>query len=364
MKNIIILGAGRQGLAAGTFLKKKHIAVTFTDINDNSINMAHDMGFITMKRNLSSVSNIVKVISGFDIAICALPAKLGRTAHLAAIEAKTDMVDVSYSEEDPLELDEKAKEANITIIPDAGAAPGISSLISGYIYFQMDTINSIKINVGGLPEKYIEPMGYAITWSPNDLIDEYIRPARIKINNEIIAVDALSEIDAFSFKEYDKLESFYSDGLRTLLLTLKKAENLIEKTVRYFGHGKQMKFLRDMGYFDDSYEDVYPRKTTVRLFSKIKTDLKDIVIMRVEGNGIINNNEKKITFDLFDKGQTEFSAMERCTGFSLGAFTLLLIEDLVKDKGVIPPELLAQDTSIFKKIIELLIEENIEIKEY
>ncbi|MCK4524060.1 saccharopine dehydrogenase NADP-binding domain-containing protein, partial [candidate division WOR-3 bacterium] len=173
MKNIIILGAGRQGLAAGTFLKKRHIAVTFTDINEDSIKMAHDMGFITMKRNLSSVGNIVKVISGFDIIICALPAKLGRTAHLAAIEAKTDMVDVSYAEEDPLDLDEQANEAGITIIPDAGIAPGISNLISGYIYFQMDTINSIKINVGGLPEEYIEPMGYAITWSPNDLIDEY-----------------------------------------------------------------------------------------------------------------------------------------------------------------------------------------------
>ena len=364
MKNIIILGAGRQGLAAGTFLKKRHIAVTFTDINEDSIKMAHDMGFITMKRNLSSVGNIVKVISGFDIIICALPAKLGRTAHLAAIEAKTDMVDVSYAEEDPLDLDEQAKEAGITIIPDAGIAPGISNLISGYIYFQMDTINSIKINVGGLPEEYIEPMGYAITWSPNDLIDEYLRPARIKIDNEIISVNALSEIESFSFKEYDKLELFYTDGLRTLLHTLKKAENLIEKTIRYSGHGKQMKFLRDMGYFDDSYEDVSPRKTTVRLFSKIKTDLKDIVIMRIEGNGIQNNNEKKITFDLFDKGQTEFSAMERCTGFSLGAFTLLLVEDLVKDKGVIPPELLAQDTSIFKKMFELLIEENIEIKEY
>ena len=47
-----------------------------------------------------------------------------------------------------------------------------------------------------------------------------------------------------------KLESFYSDGLRTLLHTVPDVESMDERTLRYPGHVDKIKVLRDCGMFN------------------------------------------------------------------------------------------------------------------
>lgn len=356
--NIVILGAGRQGMAAGILLKKYKHDVTFAELSTRGIEYAKSNGFECIYADLSQIDSIADIIKGFDIAVCALPARMGTLAHRAAIKAKRNMVDVSYSEDNPLDLDKQAREAGITILPDCGIAPGLSNMLTGRIYSRLDKPDYMGIFVGGIPEQYFPPIGYSVTWSPADLIDEYIRPARIIENGKVITVDALTGIEDFDFPSREGLECFYTDGLRTLLNTLPGVDNMIEKTVRYKGHADAIKLLSDMGFFNDKCGDLSPRAVSQCILSGIRTDMKDILIMRIEGR----KDDEYLAYNIYNIADGQFSAMERCTGFSLAAFIMLLASGKVSGKGVIPPEILGMDKDSTAFVLDILKGEQISIE--
>lgn len=181
-------------------------------------------------------TKLVEIIRGFDLVLGALPGNYGFLTMKAAIEAGVDMVDVSFTPENPLELDEAAKKAKITIIFDCGVAPGLTNMLVGYAASKLDNIKEATIMCGGIPEYPVPPLGYTITWSAEGLIDEYIRDVHIIEGGNVTVVPALSGVEEVEFPGIGRLEAFYTDGLRTLLQTFSKAENMCEKTMRYPGH--------------------------------------------------------------------------------------------------------------------------------
>ncbi|NIP61161.1 MAG: saccharopine dehydrogenase, partial [Gemmatimonadetes bacterium] len=44
-----------------------------------------------------------------------------------------DVVDISFFEEDPFDLDALARERGVTAVVDAGLAPGLSNLVAGHL---------------------------------------------------------------------------------------------------------------------------------------------------------------------------------------------------------------------------------------
>ena len=60
---------------------------------------------------------------------------------------------------------------------------------------------------------------------------------------------ALSETELMNFKGVGTLESWNSDGLRTLIKTMAHVPNMIEKTLRYPGCVEYIKVLRETGFF-------------------------------------------------------------------------------------------------------------------
>ncbi|MGE3063410.1 MAG: saccharopine dehydrogenase C-terminal domain-containing protein [bacterium] len=360
MKKIIILGAGRQGLTAGEFLRNKKTNVTFIDINEENLKAAKKAGFKAAKRVMKTKDDIAKTIRGYDLAISALPARLGRMAHLGAITAKTNMVDVSYSEDDPLELQRMCEKNNVILIPDAGIAPGTSNLMAGRLYRSFDKAETIKIYVGGMPEKNLPPLGYSITWSPEDLISEYERKAKIRKNFKSLTVEPLTGIENMQFKGFETLQAFYTDGLRTLSKTLKNVKNLEEKTMRYAGHVDKIKFLFEMGYFEQTAGNTKPRETSLELMKRIKyKNLRDVLLMRVIGEGVVKGRKKRIEYEIIDFADKNHSAMERTTGYSLAAFSFWLLNNPQSRGGVLTPEEIGMDEKNFKEIIRLLSEKKI-----
>ena len=76
----------------------------------------------------------------------------------------------------------------LTILHDCGIAPGLSHLVAGRAIRR--GYNEVGIYVGGV-SAYSED-DYVITWSPEDLLEEYTRPARIVESGQIKKVPALS----------------------------------------------------------------------------------------------------------------------------------------------------------------------------
>jgi len=375
---VVVIGCGRMGSAAAEDLAKKmrNIEVFVADKDaGRARETARKIGEGNVKwlrLDASKRNELVNALKDFDLALGFLPPKFGFSLIEACIEAEKNLVDVSYMPENPLILHEKAAEADVTIVPSCGLAPGISNILVGHAVSELNKTHKVHIMVGGLPETPIPPLGYVITWSPESLIDEYTSKARIIKNGKITEIEALEGLEEVEFPEIGKLEAFYTDGLRTLLYTIEGVEEMWEKTLRYPGHAEKIKLLRELGFFSDEEVNVEGyripiRKVTAKIFEEklVKPDVKDVVVLRVEVLGLKNGRKTRYIYNLVDfydekRGTT---AMARTTAFTASIVANLILKKAISLKGVVPPEKLGMDKEIYQKIVKEWDDRGIKITE-
>ncbi len=340
---ITVLGAGNIGRAIVDFLSEKD-DISVIDISARALN-----GISRARKFKGNVMDHKSVIENSDLVVNALPGSISFQVISKIIGMGKSVVDVSYMPEDPFLLDEKVKEMNVFFVPDAGFAPGLSNLIAGYLYKKIESPKSIEIYVAGLPSKKVPPLDYTVTWSIEGLIDEYTRPARMVKNYRIVVVDPLETVEPFCISNIGSFETFVSDGLRTMLNTI-KIRYMFERTLRYPSHIEKIKMLRDLGYFSkEKIGKCAPYDITVRLFERLKNESGDICILLVRVIG--KRSFEVFLYDKYD-GKRKISSMSRVTGYTAGAISTLMMErDL---NGVIPPEVLGFDEMNFNSIRNML----------
>ena len=375
---VLILGCGNIGSVAAEDLAKSlsSIQVVVADKNEaRAKDVAERIGGSNVswiQLDVTNPSNLANALKDFDLVMGFLPGKLGYRLAGACIDAGKDLVDVSYMSENPLALTDNAIKANITIAPDCGLAPGISNILVGHAAGKLDKVQTVHIMVGGLPEKPVPPLDYVITWSPENLIDEYMRKARIVKEGKIIEVEALSGLEEIEFPEFGKLEAFYTDGLRTLPQTVTDAYDVWEKTLRYPGHAEKIKLLKTLGFFEEEQIDVEgvavsPRKLTVKLLEQKlrKPEIKDIVALKVEVSGVKNGRQTRYVYHLLDHYDEKrgITAMARTTGYSASIIAQLILKKTLKEKGVVPTEKIGKNNALFQLFLDELEKREIRIAE-
>ncbi|MFB3851404.1 MAG: saccharopine dehydrogenase family protein [Acidobacteriota bacterium] len=350
---VAVLGAGRVGNAIARDLHSdKNLKVEVFDNSQRALDFLKEKGIKTKKCDLNSKAGIEKAVKDADLVVGALPGFMGFQCVKNVIFCKKDIVDISFFPEDPFLLEAEAKRNKVTCIVDAGIAPGCSNLIAGRMMQILDEIDSMMIYVGGLPVERKWPYEYKAPFSPIDVIEEYTRPARIVKNGKIVEMEALSESELINFNGIGTLEAFNTDGLRTLLKTV-KAKNMAEKTLRYLGHIEKMKVLRETGFFSKEKIEVdgkllRPLDITAKLLFPLwsfSEGEEDITVLRIEVKGKINKKNATYKFELYDKMDTEkgISSMARTTGYTATAMARLVLSGKFKEKGVFPPELIGSN---------------------
>lgn len=342
---VLVLGAGNVGRAIAWDLKDE-FDVYVGDVSDEGLNVVSEFA-TPMKVDASRFDSLVEVMKGFELVVGALPGRFGYQSVKAAIKAGVDMVDVSFMPENPLELRDEAERAQVTVVFDAGFAPGLSHILMGRIWNELDDMREGYIYVGGLPTEPKPPLYYRITWSPKDLIEEYTRPARVIRSGKVTAVDPLSEIKTVEIEGYT-FEAFPSDGLRSLLESV-RVERLEEWTLRWPGHLEKMKVLRELGFFKPEHLD----KTLGVITPLMTYESPDFSIMQVMGA----EPDKAISYTLIDE-EREFTSMARVTSYTASAVARLVAEGSCI-YGVIPPEILGMRIDTFKRILDDLEERGI-----
>src|SRR5690606_32820398 len=370
MKNVVVLGAGMVGSAMAIDMKK-NFNVTAVDVSEERLSKLSAAGINTRKADLSNEEQVKQVAADADLVIAAVPGFMGFKTPEAVIKAKKDVVDISFFDEDPFELDELAKKNNVTAVVDCGVAPGMSNISLGYHNKRMK-VKEFKCMGGGLPFKRTWPFQYKAPFSPIDVIEEYTRPARIVEDSKIIIKPALSDPEYVEADPIGTLVSFNTDGLRTLLKTM-KIPNMKEKTLRYPGHIEYMQVLKDSGFFSKDEIDVQGKKirpidvTAKLLFPlwQLEHEEREFTAMEIlikgEENGS-NKEYKYILFDQFDE-KTKTSSMARTTGYTCTAAARLVLNGSFNRKGICPPEFIGEDENCFNKIIEDLKQHNIIYKQ-
>jgi saccharopine dehydrogenase-like NADP-dependent oxidoreductase len=223
--------------------------------------------------------------------------------------------------------------------------------------------------VGGLPVVREWPWEYKAVFSPIDVIEEYTRPARYVQNSQEVVREALSEAELIEFPGLGTLESWNSDGLRSLIKTMAHIPDMIEKTLRYPGCIEYLKVLRAAGFF--SYEAVEVNGSMIRpidltaklLFPqwKLKPGEEDFTIMRIIIDGIENGANKRYTYHLLDRynRDTQTISMARSTGYTCNAVAELVMDGTFHNPGINPPEYVGQAAGCYNRVVKYLAERHV-----
>jgi lysine 6-dehydrogenase len=347
---IVVLGAGLVGGPMALDLAKENgFEVTVADIRDEPLErVARGTKIRAVKADLGDAAVLSALAHEHDLVLSAVPGFMGFSTLKTVIETGTSCVDIAFFPEDPLELDVLAKKHAATVFVDMGVGPGMSSVLAAHAHSQLDATDSIMTYVAGLPRVRRWPYEYAAVFSPIDVIEEYIRPARYVENGHLVTRPALSDPELLDFPEVGTLEAFNTDGLRTMAKTM-KVPNMKEKTMRYPGHIAKMAVLRETGFFGTEPVDVggakiRPLDLTAKLLFpmwKLQPGEADVTVMRVIVEGTKAGKRTRWTYDLFDTfdAATGVHSMARTTGYTATAAIRLLANGMFTDKGVFPPEL-------------------------
>jgi len=366
---ILVLGCGNIGSVAAKDLAENlpSAEIVLADLDEvrakEAASRIGQENVSWVKADASNHRELVSTLKKFDLAIGALPGETGYRACKASVAAGVDLVDVSYMPEDVMALHKDASKAKISILPDCGMSPGLGSILAGHAISKLDQVESIHMLNGGLPEKPLPPLGYVITWSVKDLIDMYSRKVNIVKEGKIVQREAMSGLEKIDFPGVGKLEAFYTDGLRTMLHTVKNVKDMWEKSLRYPGHVEKIKLLKALGFFNDKPVEIgslsiQPREVTAKLLeSKLKRkDVPDIVAMRIIVSGTEKGKRVSYTYQLLDHydRKRKVTSMARTTAYTTSVVAQLLAKKAISEKGVIPPERLGMNKELYSKFMSMM----------
>jgi lysine 6-dehydrogenase len=366
---IAVLGAGMVGRAIALDLAKDHTVTAFDHAGTNlELLKQINPNITTIGMDLSLYGEYKSFLSSFDIVVTAVPGFMGYKTLEAVIDAGKNVVDISFFPEDALQLHSLAETRNVTAITDCGVAPGFSNFVAGRYNEEMQ-IDSFECYVGGLPKERKPPFQYKAPFSPVDVIQEYIRPARLVENGVIVTKPAMSEIETMQFDIIGELEAFNTDGLRSLIYTMKNIRDMKEKTLRYPGHIELIIALQQAGFLDTTPlriddADIIPLEFTSKLLVnqwKAEPDEEEFTIMKVLIKGKKNGKPATIEYDLLDwyDKTSNTSSMARTTGYTCTAAVNLVGKMMFTEKGVFPPELVGKHKSCFDFVVNYLKERNV-----
>jgi len=365
---IAVLGTGMVGRTIAKDLATKNDVTSF-DISENNLSLLQGIARInTVAADLMAYEQYAQWLQNYDMVVCAVPGFMGYKALEAIIRSKKNVVDISFFPEDALELHELAVENGVTAIVDCGVAPGMSNLVLGR-YNELMQVKSFECMVGGLPKQRIKPFEYKAPFSPVDVIEEYTRPARYVENGHVVTKPALSDAELIDFEYAGTLESFNTDGLRSILFTMKHIPDMKEKTLRYPGHIDLMIALQKAGFFSTESlqvkgKEIVPLDVTSRILFdqwKLGAEEPEFTLMNIVVKGIMNEKETTVRYFLYDEYDpaTKTASMSRTTGYTCTAAVNMLAEGLFIQKGVFPPELIGKDEKCFEFILNYLKERNV-----
>ena len=365
---IAVIGSGMVGSLIASELGKENHVTVFDNSKDNLNRLESKNSNIKIKILDVNDSLFETEIENYQLAINCLPGFMGYNILKKIIKLGISCTDISFMPEDCLDLSDLALKHNSIVIPDAGVAPGLSNLIIGNITVNND-IKEIRTMVGGLPKKKKPPWNYKAPFSPIDVIEEYTRPARIKINGIIEVKEALSDIINFEVEGIGNLEAFLTDGLRTLLKSDKKISeipNLLEYTIRYPGHAKLVKELLAKDSFSNKVVNfngktiTQKEKTCLELFDewKLLDDEEEFTFMIITA---VRKDGSEINYTVYDERTDGWSSMARTTGLTACAFAKLIIENKITKTGILCPEILGQNKQNYEFVLDYLKERGIRI---
>jgi lysine 6-dehydrogenase len=301
---------------------------------------------------------LVSFLKRFDVAVSALPHGVVHVSDVAAVEAGAKMVNIAF-EDEQMELDSKARKSGALLVPGCGVAPGLGGILLAHALEELGGGDEGHILVGGLPQKPQPPFGYKLVFSIVGLLREYTDNARVFRGGRLVKVRPFDTVETYDFpKPIGKLEGFCTDGLASLVYTMKGMRTLDEITLRWPGHAEKMDLLMQSGYFSREKvkageAEVAPLEVSWAVLGKklAEGDPHDVTVMRVIAGG----RKGRVVYDMVDRydEKNRVTSMGKTTGYTGSIVAQMIGSGEIRGKGVLPPERAVVGRKVDRVVSEL-----------
>jgi lysine 6-dehydrogenase len=334
---MLVLGAGLQGSACAFDLLREPTvtAVQLADMQvaalPHFLQRQADARLMPVVLDVRDEAAVREAFSRCDAVMSAIPYYFNAALARLAVEAGVHFTDLGGNTQIVQEqrlLHDAAVARGVSVVPDTGLAPGMVNVIAQHAIDQFETVESVKMFVGGLPQHPEPPLGYQIAYSIEGMVDYYTTPSLVVRDGQPTTVTALSELESVDFAgEIGTLEAFHTaGGLSTMVYRYAGRIPVMEyKTLRYPGHAAIMAAIRDLGLLGTTPVDVKgttvaPRDVFVKVAGdQLRRGKPDLVALRVVATGTSEGRRLSRAWEVVDRYDAEhgLSAMMRTTGYTL-----------------------------------------------
>lgn len=354
---VLILGAGLMGrVVAYYFLHHADgpYSVRLADSCDVTLKHAeqwlnsNDVESVIV--DVEDSVSLMKALDGVKVCSSCVPYFLNPEIAIACLKAGVSFVDLGGNPEvtdQILNLDEAAKAAGISLIPDTGLAPGLGSILAWELASRFQQCDEVHIRVGGLPQQPTGPLKYAQFFSMHGLLNEYLEDAREIRDGQEVAVPSLEELETLTIEGEGEFEAFITSGgtSTTSKTMLGKVNRLDYKTIRYPGHCAKLQLLRDLGLTNTqqlTFENGFtsPREMLARVLERhLPQNAPDVVYVVATATGD-HGQQERMNIIIRQDETRGISAMGQGTSFPSAAIARAILI------GNVPPGAHAQETVI------------------
>ena len=239
LQKVLVLGLGKVGRLVATLLQQSGFTVTGADGTPQA-----GLAFPTLALDVGNAEALQPALAGCDAVVSCLPYHLNVSVARAAHGLGVHYFDLTEDVPTTNTVRAMSSTSKGLMAPQCGLAPGFIGIVGAHLASQFDQLRSIELRVGALPMHPRGKLGYALNWSPEGVINEYINDCEVIRMGQTQMVPALEGLETILINGL-VLESFTtSGGLGTMCETYAgKVQELNYKTIRYPGHCELMRFL-------------------------------------------------------------------------------------------------------------------------
>ena len=362
MKILVLGGCGVQGRTALYDLASDPdiSEIICADIQFDELSKIEDftdMGKITTaKIDAQNKSDLLDLYRKVDLVIDLLPKEFKSHVNEMALEAKVHVVNTNYMYKTK-DMDKKAKQAGIAIMPECGLDPGIDLVIYADAKSRFESLSVINSYCGGFPEKKActNPLNYKLSWIWRGVLNSTSRDGRIIKGGQIIEIPFTRQHDKsfvheIEFPNLGTLEAipngdavFFTDRMG---LT-KKIVNTGRYSLRWPGWSAFWRPLKELDFLsEDPVKGIDGKLSPMDFMEKhlgpklvYQDDEKDLVAMINIFEGKKDNKKMRFTSCMLIERdlETGIMAMSKGVAYTACIVAKMIVKGEIKEKGVLSP---------------------------
>ncbi len=280
----LVLGSGKIGsLVACLLARSGHYDIHLASRKPGAASrLIDELGLASATGSQLDAGNsaeLARFLAGekFDVLVSALPYHLNpgvvdiASAHGVSYFDLTEDVAVTRYVRDTC-----AGSSNV-FMPQCGMAPGFINIVAADLMSRFTEADSVKLRVGALPQNTANALKYALTWSTEGLINEYLNPCQAIEHGQACSVTALEGLESLVLDGIPYEAFNTSGGLGTLAETCGgRVRTMNYKSIRYPGHREAFKLLLEDLQFEGDRSGL-----RVILEKTLPTSTQDVVLAAV-----------------------------------------------------------------------------------